>query len=161
MSGRWFTGSHDEIGIDVTLRNSAQSRVAGRVPRAVRVGTRGQDVTIFGANLPKNIPATGVDFGPGVAIERVVRATSDSITVRVNVDSTAVVGKRDLFAAGVPLRDGAVVFDQISRIKVIPLAGLARVGGNVFPKQLQQFTRSLTTTARRQQDTDDDLFEAV
>jgi quinohemoprotein amine dehydrogenase len=93
-----------------------------------------------------------------VTIERVVRSTPDSITVRVNVDSTASVGKRDLYAAGVSLRDGAVVFDQISRIKVVPLAGLARVGGNVFPKQLQQFDAiAYYNGPDGKPDTDDDL----
>jgi quinohemoprotein amine dehydrogenase len=43
------------------------------------------------------------------------------------------------FAAGAPLRDAAVVYDKIDRLKVTPGSGLARVGGIVFPKQLQQF----------------------
>jgi quinohemoprotein amine dehydrogenase len=159
MSGRWFTGGYDEIGVDVSLKKLGASPVlVGVAPHAVRVGTRGQDLTIFGANLPKNVAATGIDFGPGVTIERVVRSTADSITVRVNVDSTASVGKRDLYAAGVSLRDGAVVFDQISRIKVVPLAGLARVGGNVFPKQLQQFDAiAYFNGPDGKPDTDDDL----
>jgi quinohemoprotein amine dehydrogenase len=159
ISGRWFTGGYDELGLDVSLKKVSGSPVLlGVAPRAVRVGTRGQDVTIFGANLPRNIAATGIDFGPGVAIERVVRATPDSITVRVNVDSAAAVGKRDLFAAGSSLRDGAVVFNQVSRIKVIPLAGLARVGGAVFPKQLQQFDAiAYYNGPDGKPDTDDDL----
>jgi len=161
MSGRWFTGGYDEIGVDVSLKKlGANPVLLGVAPRAVRVGTRGQDLTIFGANLPKNVSAAGggIDFGPGVTIERVVRSTPDSITVRVNVDSTASVGKRDLYAAGVSLRDGAVVFDQISRIKVVPLAGLARVGGNVFPKQLQQFDAiAYFNGPDGKPDTDDDL----
>jgi quinohemoprotein amine dehydrogenase len=68
------------------------------------------------------------------------------------------VGKRDLFAAGSSLRDGAVVFNQVSRIKVIPLAGLARVGGAVFPKQLQQFDAiAYYNGPDGKPDTDDDL----
>ncbi len=159
MSGRWFTGGYDELGMDVSLKKlGANPVLLGVAPRAVRVGTRGQDLTIFGANLPKSVVPTSIDFGPGVSIERVVRATPDSITVRVNVDSTAAVGKRDLFAAGVSLRDGAVVFDQISRIKVVPLAGLARVGGVVFPKQLQQFDAiAYWNGPDGKPDTDDDL----
>ena len=88
MSGRWFTGGYEEIGMDVSLKKvGASPVVAGVAPRAVRVGTRGQDVTIFGANLPRTPAASTVDFGPGMTVERVVRATPDSITVRVNVDS--------------------------------------------------------------------------
>ena len=159
MSGRWFTGGYDEIGMDVSLKKlGANPVLLGVSPHAMHVGTRGQDVTIFGANLPRSVAPNTIDFGPGVSIERVVRATADSITVRVNVDSTAVVGKRDLYAAGVSLRDGAVVFNQISRIKVVPLAGLARVGGTVFPKQLQQFDAiAYYNGPDGKPDTDDDL----
>ena len=140
MTGRWFNGGYDELGMDVSLRRMNGSPViAGVAPRALRSGTRGQTVTIFGANLPRSITASAVDFGPGVAVENVVSATPDSFSVRVSVDSAAAVGKRDLFAAGASLSDAAVVFDKIDRIKVTPLAGLARIGGVVFPKQLQQF----------------------
>jgi quinohemoprotein amine dehydrogenase len=140
MSGRWFTGGYEETGMDVSLRKIAASPiVVGVAPKAIRTGTRGQDVTIFGANLPRSVAPTAIDFGPGVTVERVVRTTPDSVTVRVNVDSNAAVGQRDLFAAGASLREGAVIYSQINRIKVTPLAGMARVGGIVFPKQLQQF----------------------
>jgi quinohemoprotein amine dehydrogenase len=159
MSGRWFTGGYEEIGMDVTLKKvSANPVLAGVAPRALRVGTRGQTVTVFGANLPKTLATSGVDFGPGVTIESVVRATPDSVTLRVNVDSTAPIGKRDLFAAGAPLRDAAVVYDKIDRIKVIPIAGLARAGGVVFPKQLQQFDAiAYYNGPDGKSDTDDDL----
>jgi quinohemoprotein amine dehydrogenase len=159
MSGRWFNGGYDELGLDVSLKKLGTNPVLlGVAPHAMRVGTRGQDVTIFGSNLPRTVAANTIDFGPGVSIERVVRATPDSITVRVNVDTGAAVGKRDLYAAGVSLRDGAVVFNQISRIKVVPLAGLARVGGAVFPKQLQQFDAiAYFNGPDGKPDTDDDL----
>ncbi len=159
MSGRWFTGGYEEIGMDVSLRKLGSNAViVGVAPRAWHVGTRGQDVTIFGANLPRAIAASAIDFGPGVSVDRVVRATPDSVTLRIVVDSGAPVGKRDLFAAGASLRDAAVVYDQISRIKVTPLAGLARVGGVVFPKQLQQFDAiAYYNGPDGKADTDDDL----
>jgi len=159
MSGRWFTGGYEEIGLDVSLKKlNTNPLIAGVAPRALRVGTRGQNVTIFGANLPRTFEATGADFGPGVTVESVVRVTPDSITLRVNVDSTAPVGKRDLYAAGAPLRDAAVIYDRIDRIKVIPNAGLARVGGVVFPKQLQQFDAvAYYNGPDGKSDTDDDL----
>ena len=159
MSGRWFTGGYEETGMDITLRKlRANPVVVGVAPRAWRTGTRAQDVTIFGANLPRNVAPTAIDFGPGVTVERVVRATADSVTVRVNVDSTAAIGKRDLYAAGAPLRDAAVVYNQVNRLKVIPLAGMARVGGVVFPKQLQQFDAiAYYNGPDGRPDTDDDL----
>jgi quinohemoprotein amine dehydrogenase len=139
MSGRWFSGGYDELGMDVTMTKAGSGViVAGVAPRAIRVGGS-QDVTIFGSNLPSSIASSGIDFGPGVTVAQVIRATPDSVTVRLNVDSSASVGRRDLFAAGASLRDAAVLYDKVDRLVVTPLAGMARLGGVVFPKQLQQF----------------------
>jgi quinohemoprotein amine dehydrogenase len=159
MSGRWFNGAYDEMGMDVTMKRlGANTVVAAVAPRVLRAGARGQDVTIIGANLPRDVALTALDFGPGVSVERIVRATPDSVIVRVNVDSTAQVGARDLFAAGASLRDAAVVYKDIDRIKVTPLAGMARVGGVVFPKQLQQFDAiAYSNGVDGKPDTDDDI----
>jgi quinohemoprotein amine dehydrogenase len=139
MSGRWYTGAYDELGVDVTLeRISGGPQLSAAAPRALRRGET-TDVTLFGANLPANVAPARVDFGPGITVERVVRARGDSITVRVSVAESATVGARDLFAAGASLLGGAVVYDRVSRIEITPAYGLARVGGVVFPKQLQQF----------------------
>ena len=139
ISGRWFTGGYDELGMDVSLKRLGSGPViAGVTPHALRTGTQ-SDITILGANFPRDVPAAAIDFGPGVTVDRVVRAAPDSLVVRVAVASTAQVGARDLFAAGASLRGASVVFDHISRITVVPTAGLARVGGVVFPKHLQQF----------------------
>ncbi len=140
MSGRWFTGGYEETGMDVSLKKFGTNPVVvAAAPRALRVGTRGQEVTLFGANLPRTLAVSGIDFGPGVSVTQIVRSSPDSVTVRVNVDSTADIGKRDLYAAGSSLRDAAVIYNKIDRIKLSPVSGLARVGGIVFPKQFQQF----------------------
>lgn len=139
ISGRWFRGAYDEFGMDVTLtRLGANVALAGVAPRALRRGEE-QDVTLTGANLPRDAQPAVVDFGPGVRVLRVVRATPEELTVRVRVDSAAAIGARDLFVAGAALRSAAAVYDQVSRIRVTPLAGMARVGGANFPKQYQQF----------------------
>jgi quinohemoprotein amine dehydrogenase len=138
MSGRWFTGAYDELGIDVTLtRVGGGPAIAGVTQRALQRGA-GMDLAIVGANLPR-VAANAVDFGPGIRVERLVRATPDSIVVRVVVDEKAAMGSRDLFVAGASLRDAVVVYDSIARIRVAPLAGMARTGGEKYPKQLQQF----------------------
>jgi quinohemoprotein amine dehydrogenase len=91
-------------------------------------------------------------------VERVVRSAPDSIVVRVSVDSAATNGARDLFVAGASLRAGLVVYNKIDRIKVTPLAGLARVGGNNFPKQYQQFDAiAYNNGPDGKPDTDDDI----
>ncbi len=139
MTGRWFTGGYDELGMDVTLtRISGGPAIAGVTRRALRRGAGSVDLAIVGANLPR-AAATAVDFGPGIRVERVVRTTPDSLVVRVAVDEKATIGSRDLFVGGASLREAVIVFDSVSRIKVTPLAGMARTGGVKYPKQLQQF----------------------
>jgi quinohemoprotein amine dehydrogenase len=139
MTGRWFTGGYDEFGMDVTLhrvRNDAV--VAAAHPHALQ-SNRTQEVTFYGDNLPTSLTAAAVDLGPGVRVQRVVRASSSAVTVEVQVDSGAAIGARDLFLAGTPLRSAVLVYDTVSRISVTPRAGMARVGGIRFPKQFQQF----------------------
>ena len=140
MSGRWFRGDYDEFGIDVTLKRlTAAPVVTGVAPTALRTNTAGQAITIFGANLPRNAAALTLSFGPGVRVERVVRATADSVSLVVAVDSAAAIGMRDVFVAGTSLRPGLAVYDKIDRVRVLPRHGMARVGGGAFPKQYAQF----------------------
>ncbi|HJU75380.1 MAG TPA: quinohemoprotein amine dehydrogenase subunit alpha [Gemmatimonadaceae bacterium] len=159
MSGRWFNGGYDENGIDVKLtRLSGSPAVAGIIPRGLRKGGTAQDITIVGANLPPNVSSGQIDFGPGVRIERVLRSSAEEVHVRVVVDTTAVIGERDVFVAGAALPKGAAVYDKVSRIKVTPLAAMARVGGIRFPKQYAQFDAiAYNDGADGRPDTPDDL----
>src|SRR5262249_1502699 len=83
-----------------------------------------------------------LDFGPGVAVQRVVSVAPDLARVEVQVAKEAVIGPRDVGVAGVYRQAAAVVYDKIDAVKVKPQAGLARVGGGVFPKQLEHFEGS-------------------
>ncbi len=159
ISGRWFTGGYDEFGMDVKLtRLSGAPAVAGILPRGLRKGGGAQDVVIIGADLPPNVSVAQIDFGPGVRVERVVRSAPDEIAIRVQVDSAATVGERDVFVAGASRARGAAVYDKVSRIKVTPLAGMARVGGMRFPKQYAQFdATAYHDGADGKPDTGDDL----
>ena len=159
ISGRWFRGGYDEFGMDVSLsRLGAGAVIAGVYPRALKAGSRDQQVTVVGANLPRDTQAAALDFGPGVHVDNVMRADGDSIVARVAVDAKASVGERDLFIAGASLKSAAVVYDKISRIKVTPAAGMARVGGAVFPKQYQQFEAiAYNNGADGKPDTEDDV----
>lgn len=140
MTGRWFRGDYDEFGVDVTLRRATAATVAlGVAPKSLRTNVAGQAITVFGANLPRDPRALALNFGPGVRIERVVRASPDSVTVRVAVDSSAAIGLRDVFVAGTALPGGVAVYNRIDRIRVLPRHGMARTGGANFPKQYAQF----------------------
>ena len=140
ISGRWFRGSHDELGLDVSLRRLGRDvEVTGAGPEALRTGGGEQELRVYGANLPASPQASDFDLGPGVRVVSVAAATPDVVTLRVRVDSAATVGRRDVYAAGAHLEKAFVVYDKISRIVVTPRAGMARVGGAQHPKQLQQY----------------------
>ena len=140
MSGRWFTGAYDEIGIDVKLvRLSSDPVVFGSDLTALKTASTGRALKIYGANLPASVKPEDVGFGQGVKVTRIVSARSDEIAVEVDVASNAPIGPRDVSVAGAVKPATLVVYDRIDGIKVRPQAGMARVGGAVFPKQLQQF----------------------
>jgi quinohemoprotein amine dehydrogenase len=140
MWGRWFTGPYDETGVDVKLvRLTGAPVVFGTSISSARTGSTVQGVRIFGANLPASPKPDDIGLGQGVRVARVASATPDQITVDLEVAPTAPIGARDLSFAGVAKPSAFVVYDKLDAIKVEPQAGMARVGGAVFPKQLQQF----------------------
>lgn len=140
MSGRWFRGAWDEIGLDVTLtRVDEGPSVSGVYPRAVRTSTSGQEVSIYGANLPEELAPEDINLGAGVRLLEVVSVTPNVASVRISVEDGASVGDRDVFVGRGMLERGIAVYDQMDRITVEPLRGMARVGGVIVPKQYEQF----------------------
>ena len=54
--GRWFAGAYDEVGIDVHLeRLGSDPVVLGVSPPMIRAGAAGQELHLFGANLPARV----------------------------------------------------------------------------------------------------------
>ena len=140
MEGRWFWGPYDEFGIDVTLRRVAtEPLIAGVNPVGLKTKSTALQVHIYGANLPSDVKREEIDFGPGVQIKRVVSAKSDDVTVEVDVADGAANGNRDISLRRYFAPRAVAVFDKVDYIRVTPDAGMARVGGVAFPKQLQQF----------------------
>jgi len=159
MWGRWFTGAYDETGIDVTLtRMPSDPIVLGASVSAVKTGSTAQAVRIFGANLPASVRPDDIGFGQGVKVTRVVSARPDELSIEVDVAATAPVGARDASVAGTVKPAIFVVYDKIDAIRVVPQAGMARVGGGAYPKQLQQFQAvGISNGPDGKPDTADDL----
>jgi quinohemoprotein amine dehydrogenase len=142
--GRWFTGAYDEFGIDVQIQRVGADPVLTGAATAILLAPASDaparyEVRLFGANLPSTIAARDLNFGPGVAVERVVSAAADQVTVEVSVARGAAAGRRSVFLNGANGSATVAVADRVDFIKVAPQAGLARVGGANFPKQFQQF----------------------
>jgi quinohemoprotein amine dehydrogenase len=140
IKGRWFTGAHDETGIDITLlRVATDPAVMGTDVSSLETSSAGQRVRIYGANLPEKIAPADIDFGQGVKVSRVVASAADMLTVEVDVAADARVGPRDLSVAGSTTSSAVVVYARIDAIKVLPQAGMARLGGAAFPARREQF----------------------
>jgi quinohemoprotein amine dehydrogenase len=159
MSGRWFSGAYDETGIDVTLtRLSGDAVVFGTSVSSLRTAATATALKIFGVNLPAGIKPEDIRLGQGVKVTRVVSARPEEIAIDVEVAADAPIGGRDLSVAGAVKTSALVVFDKIDGLKVLPQAGMARVGGNVFPKQFQQFEAvAMNNGPDGKPDTADDL----
>ena len=158
MSGRWFTGAYDEVGLDVTLERVAGAPVVSGVhPPRIRIGATAT-LRIHGVNLTPQTPPGAIDLGPGIEVLRIIETTSDRMDIEVRVDSAAAVGERDLFLDQAALPGAVTVYDTVHRVAVTPQAGMARVGGIRFPKQYQQFeARAFHDGPDGESDTDDDL----
>ena len=140
MEGRWFMGGYDEVGLDVRLeRAGSEPRLLGTDRTALRAGATGQELKIYGANLPASLRPADIDLGPGLTVSRIASVTPDLATVVVDVAGGAAVGARDLFVAGASRPSALAVFDRIDNIKVKPDWAMARVGGDTFPKMTAQF----------------------
>src|SRR5262249_47119121 len=140
MEGRWFWGAYDEFGIDGKLRRiTGQPRLAGVARPALKSTSPGLQITVYGADLPTDIKPGEIDFGPGVTVNRVVSATGRAVTVEVDVADKASNGLRDISLRRYFAPGAIAVYDKVDYIKVVPDAGMARLGGIKFPKQYQPF----------------------
>jgi quinohemoprotein amine dehydrogenase len=139
MEGRWFWGAYQEFGFDVTLSRAGEGpRVIGTDVSRLKTGSTGQRVRIFGDNF-SHVAAGDVDFGHGVTVKRIVDQESQHVTVEVDVDAKAVLGKRDVAVKRAVAASAIAVYDKIDYIKVSPETSLTRLGGAVHPKGFQQF----------------------
>ncbi len=140
IEGRWFWGAYDEFGVDLTLRRAGNDPVLLALDRtALRAGSAGERVQIFGDRLPADLAVADLDFGAGVTVKRVVSRAADRAAVEVEVAKEAIVGKRDVAVRRAVLPAALAVYDRVDYVKVIPEAGMARLGGTSHPKGYQQF----------------------
>ncbi len=159
ITGRWFTGAYDELGIDVTLaRVGREPVISGFDRKGLRRGAAAQTIRVLGENLPSSLAAADVDFGPGVTVTRASVSSPTEIALTVDVSAEAPIGPRDLSMAGQVTRSAVVVYEKVDYLKVTPGWGLARVGGVMFPKMLARFeANAWSHGADGKPDTRDDL----
>ena len=139
ISGRWFAGGYDELGIDVRLdRVGKDLTVVGVDRTALRAGAAGQMLKIYVANAPASLAPRDLDLGAGVTTTAATVA-GDVITATVDVAASAATGPRTLVVAGGVKPSAITVYDKVDTIRVAPSWNMGRVGGVVFPKMLARF----------------------
>jgi quinohemoprotein amine dehydrogenase len=144
-SGRWFTGAYDERGIDVRLeRVGGDPMLLGAAQPMLKTGVSGQELRLYGTNLPAAPAPADVSLGAGVTVDRVVRTSLQGLDLSIlnlslTVARDATAGHRTILVSGAAGTADVAVYQTIDFIKVQPQAGLARIGGINFPKQFQQF----------------------
>ena len=138
--GRWYWGAYHEFGFDVSLtRASADPTVAAVTPSAVKTGSKGVEIHIYGDSLPEKPSAQDIDLGGGLKVTKVLSASPREVVVSVDVADTAQPGLRDVGVKGAVLVGGLPVYDTVAYLKVTPETALARLGGLKFDKGFQQF----------------------
>jgi quinohemoprotein amine dehydrogenase len=140
IEGRWFWGDYDEFGIDVSLRRvGAEPLVMGLDRFSIKSPSTGEQLKIFGSNLPADLKPDDVDFGPSITVKRIVSASRDQAVVEVDVAAGAAPGNRDISVRRSFAPGAITVYDKVDYIKTNPDKAMARLGGVKFPKGYQQF----------------------
>jgi quinohemoprotein amine dehydrogenase len=140
MEGRWFWGVYQEFGMDVTLRRAQEGpTVLGANLSALRTGSTGNKVTIFGDHLPSTITAAGVDLGAGVKVTDVVAKTPGAITVTADVAADATPGMRSISVGEATEPAALAVYHQVDFLKVLPVTPIAHLGSEPHAKGYAQF----------------------
>ncbi len=127
--GRWFWGGYNEFGYDVTLKRAGDGPVVLATDiYSLPTGAKGLTVKVYGDALPAGLTAADLDFGSGISVSSIVSQTPNLVTVKVDVDAKAVVGKRDAFVRRAKLPSALAVYKTIDYIKT-PASAIARLGG--------------------------------
>ncbi len=140
--GRWYWGQYEEFGFDVNLvRASTEPTVSAVALYSLKAGSTGTAVKLYGDSFPAALAVPDLDFGAGVKVTKIVSHTKTELVADVDVDKTAVPGKRDISVGRSVLPNAIAVYDKVDFIQVTPGSALARLGGGsaTHPKGYQQF----------------------
>lgn len=138
--GRWYWGEYHEFGFDVKLARANGAPVLAAVgPEALKAGTKGAEVHLYGTDLPADLTTADVDLGAGVAVRKVAVVSASEVILTLDADKDAMPGPRDVLLRGAVLQKALPVYNQIDYLKVTPETSLAHLGGTKYAKGYEQF----------------------
>jgi quinohemoprotein amine dehydrogenase len=140
ISGRWFWGTYQEFGMDVTLhRETIAPAVLGMDVSSLKAGSADTTVKIFGSHLPTTLTPADIALGKGVTVTKIVSATPELVTLTASVDAAATPGPRVISVGGVALPAAFAVYQKMDFLKVNPTTALAHLGSQPHSKGYMQF----------------------
>ncbi len=140
LRGRLFTGTHDELGADVTLhRHQQRPRVLAIGDGAVPVPVSGHVLSLHGEAFPATVQPGDLFVGEGVTIVAVERVSANLLRVTLDTAAGTELGARTIAFGSEPGSVSLRLYDTVDYVRITPLQGLARIGGSKLPKQLERF----------------------
>ena len=118
-------------------RASSEPTIAAVAPYALKAGTKGATLTVYGDAFPATLTPSDIGLGKGLTVIRVVSVSPSQAVLTVDVAPDATVGAHDVGLGGSVLAGGLPVYKKVDYIKVTPDTALARLGG-LDPGQLPQ-----------------------
>ena len=135
--GRWYWGQYQEFGFDVQLRRpGTEPTLLLTEPAALKVGVKGARVRLLGDNLPLE---GNLEFGPGVAVQRIISRTASEVVAEVDVAADAPSGRRDVVVRGNRLAGALAIYDRIDYVILTPESAMAAFSDREHPRGYQQF----------------------
>ena len=105
----------------------------------MKTGSSASRIRLSGHNFPSQIASTDLNFGPGVAVRRVVSNSASEIVVELDVAAGAPLGKRDVSFRRSILAGAMTIYDRVDYIKVMPDSAMASFADQTHPKGYRQF----------------------
>ena len=157
--GRWYWGDYHEFGFDVQLTRADDGPAIAAVnPGSLQAGARGEEVHIYGLNLPSDLEPGEVNLGAGITVDSIVSASPQEIVAKVDVASDVLPGMRDVGLKGTVLVNALPVYENVDYLKITPDSSLARLGGLQYGKGYSQFVAlAYGAGADGKPNTDDDF----
>jgi quinohemoprotein amine dehydrogenase len=138
--GRWFWGQYQEFGFDVKLRRASPDPTLLLLDRSsLKTGSEANRIRLIGDQFPARVTPADLEFGPGVAVRRIISSTKSEVVAEVDVASDASLGKRDVAIFGSTAPRALAIYDRIDYIKVLPESALASFADQTHSLGYQQF----------------------
>jgi quinohemoprotein amine dehydrogenase len=138
--GRWFWGQYQEFGFDVKLQRASSEPALLAIDRlSLKIGSNANRIRLIGEGFPSQLAPADLDFGPGVAVKRVVSNSTAEIVAELDVAPSAPLGNHDVRFRHSVLAGALAIYDRIDYIQVEPDSTMAAFGDREHPRGYQQF----------------------